>query len=70
MMIGLTGLLPPRVTLGAGLSLAGFFATFCLVNRYVKPSDIRIGATRTFRELSQVLVGERVAWPGFPVSTR
>ena len=70
LLIGLTGLLPRGVTVGAGFSVVGFFLAFCALNAYVKPADIRIGATRTFRDLSQVLVGERVAWPGFPVSTR
>jgi hypothetical protein len=68
-MIGMTGVLPLRVMLGSVLLLVGFFIAFCLLIRYVKPRDIRIGAARTFRELCQILVDERLACPGFPVST-
>jgi hypothetical protein len=69
LVIGLTGILPRSTTLGAGLAFAGFFIAFCALNTCVKASNVRIGNTRTIRELCQVLVGERVAWPGFPVST-
>jgi hypothetical protein len=68
-IIGITGLLPRGIILGSGLLLMGFFIAFCLLVRYVKPRDVRIGAARTFRELCQILVDERLACPGFPVST-
>jgi len=59
-----------RMALAGVVCLIGFCITVMMLRRFGAPVEIRIGATKTFRDLSQVLVGERVAWPGFPVSTR
>ena len=36
----------------------------------VKPADVRIGATRNFREFRRVVAGDRVALAGLAMSTR
>jgi hypothetical protein len=62
--------LPRRMIGGFALTLIGFVIAAYLLARHVKPADVRMGATRTFRDLCQVLAGEREAWPGFPVVAR
>ena len=62
--------LPPHVALTGAVCFIGFVISAFVFDRRVKPLDIRIGAARTFRELCQVLAGERDAWPGFPVTVR
>ena len=58
---------PPVGFVGA-VCFVGFIIAAFVLDRRVKPCVVRIGAARTFRELCQVLAGERDAWPGFPVT--
>jgi hypothetical protein len=65
--LGCLRLIPPLMTL---VWFAGGIASFIamsIVSRTVKPVDVRIGTARTFRDLCEVLIGERLAFPGFPV---
>jgi hypothetical protein len=70
MMLGLflRRWLPLNLALAGAVCFVGFLISAFMLERWVKPADVRIGATRSFRDLCEVLVGERDAWPGFPVT--
>ena len=69
--LGLLGKLPPGGMIVSGVSLLCFWIGLRLLRKFLPhPSDVRVGNTRNFRELCQVLADERLAWPGFPVTTR